>query len=103
MELLNDMGHWDLACPYCGAGNDVCSDDGDGCEEDVYHEMECQACKKNFTFKTTITYSYEPYKSDCLNGDNHELYLLRRFGYPHIKYFDRCKNCSYESLLREKP
>jgi len=28
-------------CPYCGAEQEICHDDGYGYEEDVLHQQEC--------------------------------------------------------------
>ena len=60
--------YFDLECPYCEAGNEVCHDDGQGYAEDENHEMACNSCEKNFTFQTTISFNYAPRKADCLNG-----------------------------------
>jgi len=57
----------DLECPYCGEEQEVCHDGGFGYEEGVMHEMQCGDCDKNFTFQTSISFYYEPYKADCLN------------------------------------
>lgn len=62
----------DLNCPYCDAGLEVCHDDGFGYEEDVKHEMECSHCGKQFIFKTSVVFHYEPEKADCLNDGKHE-------------------------------
>lgn len=58
----------DLECPYCGEGLEICHDDGFGSEEDELYEMECEYCEKSFVFDTSISYNYESYKADCLNG-----------------------------------
>ena len=63
----------DLECPYCGAENNICHDDGFGYEEDVAHEMECGWCEKSFTFQTHISYNYYPQKAECLNTGVHQL------------------------------
>lgn len=62
----------DLNCPYCDAELDVCHDDGLGYEEGVNHQMECWKCNKSFVFQTSISFYYEPYKADCLNGYDHD-------------------------------
>lgn len=62
----------DLECPYCGAGHDVCHDDGFGYAEGVNHEMECDECGKTFVFTTCISYTYHPEKAPCLNGGEHQ-------------------------------
>lgn len=62
----------DLECPYCGEENEVCHDDGEGCEEDKLHHMECANCQKSFVFTTQISFDYEPRKADCLNDGKHD-------------------------------
>lgn len=61
----------DLECPYCGADQEVCHDDGQNYDQDVNHEMECSKCGKRFVFRTSITFSYDAEKADCLNDGKH--------------------------------
>lgn len=61
----------DIECPYCGALQEVCHDDGHGYSEDQRHEHECTECEKTFVFETFISFSYTPYKAECLNDGNH--------------------------------
>lgn len=65
------MAKDDLQCPYCGADNEVCHDDGFGYEQDTLHEIECNACEKYFVFSTCISFSYTAYAAPCLNDGNH--------------------------------
>jgi len=58
-------------CPYCGCPQQL-NNDGEQYEEYVLHEHECTACEKIFTFNTYISFSYEAYKADCLNGGDHK-------------------------------
>jgi len=67
----NESMMYDIECPYCGKEQDICHDDGHGYEEGVRHEEECEECEKTFIFLTTISFDYEPYKADCLNGEPH--------------------------------
>lgn len=97
------MSSFDLECPYCGHGNDVCHDDGAGYDEGVFHEMECGYCEKYFTFQTSITFYYEPSKADCLNGGEHELKTRKRGTSNGIKYYSVCQNCEHETPTREEP
>ena len=83
----------DMECPYCGAEQEVCHDDGFGYEEDQRHEHECGGCGKNFTFTTSISYYYEPSKADCLNGAAHNMKMSKT--YPP-EYSDmRCEDCDF--------
>lgn len=84
----------DIECPYCGHEQDVCHDDGFGYEEDRLHEMECHQCEKTFTFTTYISFSYTPYKADCLNGCDHDLKPTNTFPKKYTKM--RCTTCDYE-------
>jgi DNA-directed RNA polymerase subunit RPC12/RpoP len=70
----------DLECPYCGNGCKVDHDDGQGYDEDKYHEMECPHCGKNFVFTTSVVYYYHPQKADCLNGEPHKFTEWRTLG-----------------------
>lgn len=61
----------DLNCPYCDADLEVCHDDGQGYEQEVNHQMQCDVCGNNFVFQTEIMYYYTPEKANCLNDGNH--------------------------------
>ena len=61
----------DVNCPYCNEGLEINHDDGFGYEEDVTHQQECSNCHKTFVFTTSIHFSYEAEKADCLNGSDH--------------------------------
>lgn len=62
----------DVNCPYCGAGNEINHDDGQGYEEDTLHQQYCPSCEKVFVFTTYISFSYDAKKADCLNGAEHK-------------------------------
>ena len=81
----------DLECPYCGEGQTVNHDDGRGYKEDQYHQMTCSSCKNEFVFTTSIFFSYEPQKADCLNGSEHE-YKLQKCSEPALSVMV-CKMC----------
>lgn len=87
------MSH-DMYCPYCGAGQNVKHDDGEGYAEDQKHEQDCRSCGKTFVFTTSISYHYEPKKADCLNGSNHNLIMSRT--YPRRLAKMCCKDCDFE-------
>jgi len=87
----------DVECPYCGKDQEINHDDGFGYEEGVSHEQECGNCEKAFVFQTSISFYYESYKADCLNGSPH------KWGKPRKLWFDeevkkelwsrRCDDC----------
>lgn len=84
----------DMECPYCGADQDVCHDDGAGYDEGARHEHTCSECEKAFVFCTTISFSYKSHKADCLNGKDHDL----KMSATHPKQYSkmRCRSCDYE-------
>lgn len=96
-ELKKGVGMSDMECPYCGADQDVCHDDGHGYEEDVRHEHFCTECQKHFVFYTTISFHYDPIKADCLNGAEHDLQMTRT--YPRQFSKMKCARCNYERDL----
>jgi len=57
-------------CPYCGSKQKL-NEEYEQCDIDYLHEHECSECGKSFTFLTKITFSYETFKADCLNGEPH--------------------------------
>ena len=59
----------DVECPYCGADNEICHDDGYGFAEGVLHRQECEACGKTFAYETTISVYYEAFAAPCIDGD----------------------------------
>ena len=79
----------DLECPYCGHAQDVCNDYG----EDMLQEETCHKCEKMFVFRSSISWSYEPHKADCLNGGEHKWESLFCEAFPDHK---RCKDCGLE-------
>ena len=89
----------DMQCPYCGADQEVCHDDGQGCEEGVKHQHECSACEKTFVFTTAISFDYEPEKADCLNGSPHD--YQRTCTFPRRFTKMRCSACGEERELND--
>ena len=88
----------DIECPYCEHEFDICTDDGHGCEESFTYHEQCPACKKLFTFTTTLSFHYEADKADCLNGAKHKLsFVEQNFSGKRLNF--RCKSCdrSYDT------
>jgi len=81
----------DVECPYCGAELNINHDDGQGYEEDEFHHQECQNCGKTFVFTTSISFSYEVQKADCLNGGRHKWKPTHT--YPTIATRMECQDC----------
>jgi hypothetical protein len=84
----------DMQCPYCGADQEVCHDDGHGYTEGVKHEHTCSSCDKTFVFETSIVLYYEAFKADCLNGAEHELKFLKSWPAQYSRM--GCIHCGYE-------
>jgi hypothetical protein len=90
----------DFECPYCGANQEVCHDDGFGYEEGILHHTECSECEKKFVFNTYITFDYEAYKADCLNGSPHKYKL--NFVDPKWDHHRYCINCGEHKRFTEE-
>lgn len=85
----------DVVCPYCGAEQEICHDDGHGYEEGVFWEQQCGDCDKYFVFKTYLSFSYDAYKADCLNGKKHKYKLVVHSPKCWPKW-KRCTTCGDE-------
>lgn len=84
----------DIECPYCGEEQDINHDDGYGYKEDEAHQQQCGKCEKTFVFYTSIHFSYEPRKADCLNGAEHKYEPTSTF--PSFFTRMRCAMCDDE-------
>lgn len=84
----------DIKCPYCGSEEEINHDDGYGHEEDRVHSQECGECEKTFVFTTSVHYSYEVTKADCLNGAPHQWHMTHT--YPKEFRMWRCFYCAEE-------
>ena len=89
----------DFDCPYCGAPQEVCHDDGAGYTEGQRHEQTCHACDKTYVFETTIVLYYEPQKADCLHGSPHDLEITKTWPKKFARM--RCKTCDYERQMTD--
>ena len=86
----------DVECPYCGAGQDICHDDGQGYEESEIHQQECEKCEKIFAFTTSISFFYDVNKADCLNGEPHKWRSMPSIPFhPNRKV---CEDCGEEEM-----
>lgn len=91
------MSYSDVECPYCGKGDEICHDDGYGYEEDQLHQQECGECGKIFIYETSISFSYEAAKADCLNGAEHQYKETNT--YPRCFRRLRCVDCGEEKEI----
>lgn len=81
----------DVECPYCGTQLEVNHDDGENYEEDFPHQMQCEACEKEFVFFTKIIFYYDARKADCLNGGEHKWKPTRTFPIEFAQM--KCTSC----------
>ena len=81
-------------CPYCQARQNINHDDGHGYDENELHQQECYKCRKTFVFNTCISFDYNVFKADCLNGAEHVFEPTKTF--PHFLKKMRCKTCGEE-------
>ncbi len=88
--------YYDMQCPYCGADDDVCHDDGAGYAEDEAHQHWCGHCEKTYVFQTSIDFSYEPSKADCLNTDD-DLHDWKHIDDPWYPQKKICRVCEESS------
>ena len=91
MYRMLDKTYYDIECPYCGAEQDICHDDGYGYVEDEVYEQGCNKCDKSFVYTTCISFSYSVDKADCLNGAEHNFVPMTTWPKEYTKM--RCKMC----------
>lgn len=93
----------DTECPYCGADVKINHDDGYGYEEGKTHSQTCRACDKTFAYITSISFYYDAYKADCMNGGNHNYKEVKQYGWPGPRTILRCTDCDNEEPLTASP
>lgn len=81
----------DIKCPYCGAENEICHDDGQGYDEGVINDQECHVCGKNFVFTTSVVCYYDARRADCLNDGEHK--YTPTHTYPREFSQMECRSC----------
>ena len=62
----------DIECPYCDHEQEVNHEDGYGYEEDQTYQQQCSNCDRIFVYTTSIIFSHNAAKADCLNGGEHD-------------------------------
>lgn len=92
--------YYDIKCPYCGAKQEINHDDGYGYNEDEVYEQCCCICDKIFAYTTSIMFSYEARKADCLNGGNHK--WKKTITVPRQYTKMRCEDCGEERKPTEE-
>lgn len=89
----------DVQCPYCNADIEI-NHDNLGYEEDCLHQQECWRCYKTFTYSISISYSYEAFKTDCLNGAPHDWKPTETIPREFVRM--RCSTCEEERKPTEE-
>lgn len=89
----------DVQCPYCGVGNEICTDDGCGMDESKLEFQECRNCEKVFSFSTSIIFVYNAEKADCQNGADHHYKITSTS--PREFSRMRCTMCDKERPLTD--
>ena len=59
----------DVKCPYCGADNEICHDDGYGYDECELHRQECDDCGKTYVYETSVFVYHKAFAAPCIDGD----------------------------------
>jgi len=62
---MKNQNQHDVACPYCGAGQNICHDDGYGYGGDTYSQ-ECGECGETFTYTTETVFYYQVEKNAAI-------------------------------------
>jgi len=89
----------DITCPYCDEDFELCHDDGAYTDEGQNEQWECPKCNKISMVSTSITFSHEAEKADCLNGGEHK--WTKRVGLP-VEHFENkyiCWDCNEEKTI----
>lgn len=84
----------DIQCPYCEEEQDINHDDGQGYAESEAHTQQCKYCEKTFVYYTSIHFSYEAKKADCLNDGEHD--YKPSSTYPTYFTKMQCSMCDHE-------
>ncbi|NCB43647.1 MAG: hypothetical protein EOM59_13665 [Clostridia bacterium] len=88
-----------IACPYCGADQEIDHDDGYGYDENTIYRQECTCCERNFAYKATISISYEAFAAPCIDGDaEHNWKETNTFPRCYRKL--RCSVCGEEKEIK---
>jgi endogenous inhibitor of DNA gyrase (YacG/DUF329 family) len=90
----------DVNCPYCGKEIDINHDDGYGYQENIIYQEWCSSCQKYFGYTTTVTFSYDVHKAECMNDGNHEWQMTDTT--PQYFTVMECPNCGIERPLTEE-
>ncbi len=93
----------DVHCPYCGKGQEICHDDGFGCDENQIYQQECD-CGKTFVFTTEIVITHYVSKAPCCNGEQEHQFERTKRGIRVMNGFEelRCKRCHHTIYTKSK-
>ncbi len=87
----------DVECPYCGADNEICHDDGYGYDEGVLYHQQCSKCDRTFAYETSIEISHEAFAAPCIDDGNHKWEETHTI--PRCFRKLRCLDCGEEKEI----
>lgn len=94
----------DVVCPYCEESFDLCHDDGAYYDENQREEAECPNCGKFVMIRSSMSWSHEAEKADCLNDGEHEWH--KRYSEVNIKQVpglaaeEECETCDQRRTVK---
>ena len=100
------MSYEEIECPYCEHAYDLCHDDGAFYEDGKREEEECPNCSKLYLVNSSMHWSYEGEKAECLNDGNHmwvNCYSESNIkNYPALANKQECEVCGRKRELSAK-
>ena len=88
-----------VTCPYCEEEVEICHDDGAYYDENRPREIECEHCEKKFMVHSSMSWSFEGEKADCLNGGEHDWQQMIGAPREHFVGRQRCEMCGEERKI----
>lgn len=86
----------EIECPYCYHDFDLNHDDGAYYDQGRREEAECPECEKVFMVSSSMHWSYEGEKADCLNDGEHEWEPVKGSPREYFHETYRCNGCDEE-------
>ena len=89
----------EIECPYCGEG---CGHPDENTNENIYVQMECNKCHKNYVYCCEYSVDYSSYEAPCLNGGEHQWEPMCGAPEEFFKDMYRCKFCQEERKIEKQ-
>lgn len=90
----------DVKCPYCREWQEICRDDGAGCNEGVIDFQQCSDCGVTFSYTTEISFDYESRACGCATHGPHYMRMTETYPKKYIRW--ECRDCGYEQDLTDE-